>query len=323
MRFDVEALEPLFELEVGKPGSSFALEVAKKIGLPTPVLRNARKLIGSTQLDVERVLRDLEIEKKTLSDQAKKNAEMNIALEKSLLKYENLNAEFEAKKREFVIKAKSDAREIVAAANKKVEDTIRKIKEANAEKEPTKQARKELETFAETIVITPQEVEVSEEHEFADGSIEVGDFVLITDQNTVGQVLEMRAKEAFVSVGDLKINIKLSRLKKLSKRGLKKVQASGASVGGTYNFLKKQIDFYPEIDIRGIRAEEAIGILESFIDSAILLGERSLRVIHGKGNGVLREITRNTFRNYKQTASMEDEHADRGGAGITVLKLNL
>lgn len=321
MRFDVEALEPLFELEIGKPGSSFALEVAKKIGLPSPVLRQARKLIGGTQLDVERVLRDLEIEKKNLADQNKKNLELNKELEQKLAKYEKLTAEFEAKKKDFTEKAKREAQLILETANKRIEETIKKIKEAQAEKETVKAVRKELEDFAATVVPEPPKPELPEEHEFIDGEIQPGDYALITDQNAVAYVLEIRNKEAHVSVGDLKMNVKLSKLRRLSNRALKKARSQG-QVTGTF-LIKKHTEFSPELDIRGMRAEDAIPVLENFADTAILTGAHYLRVIHGKGNGVLREITRNTFRNYKQTLSMEDEHADRGGAGITVIKMNL
>jgi DNA mismatch repair protein MutS2 len=133
-------------------------------------------------------------------------------------------------------------------------------------------------------------------------------------------VLEIRQKEAYVSVGDLKMNVKLSKLRRLSNRALKKARSQG-QVSGAF-LIKKQTEFSPELDIRGMRAEDAIPVLESFADTAVLLGVPYLRVLHGKGNGVLREITRNTFRNYKQMKSMEDEHADRGGAGITVIKMN-
>ncbi|GAB3038258.1 endonuclease MutS2 [Spirosoma pulveris] len=328
MRFDGEHLEPLYKLEIGQPGSSFAFEIAQKIGLPKGVIDRAKDKLGTQQVNFEKLLKELDIEKRVFSE---KNIEIGInqrKLAQQLAEYTALKERLDNDQKKIVNDAKQKAKTLVQEANQRIENTIREIKENKAERETTKQVRQELERFEqkelkpEPIVLeTPKQPE--EEFEKDGGAISVGSYVRIAGQNTIGQVLALRGKDAEIRIGDLKSNVKLNRLEKVSKKTFKEAtdvrDDRPRSQGVDMN--EKMQNFSFNLDIRGKRGEEAIGEVDRFFDDALMLGYPELRIVHGKGDGILRTLVRNHLRGYKQVGKMEDEHADRGGAGVTIVRM--
>jgi DNA mismatch repair protein MutS2 len=329
MRFDGEHLEPLYQLETGRPGSSFAFEIAQKIGLPKGVIDRAKEKLGTQQVNFEKLLKELDIEKRVF---AEKNLEISINQRKvaqQLAEYTALKTKLDNEQKQLINDAKQKAKALVQEANQRIESTIREIKENKAEREPTKQIRQELERFEQKAlkpeVIAPVEKPKPVEPEFEtdNGVISVGSYVRIIGQNAIGEVLSLRGKDAEVRIGDLKTNIKLNRLEKVSKRTFKEAtdvrDDRPRSQGMDMN--EKMLNFSFNLDIRGKRGEEAIGEVDRFFDDALMLGYPELRIVHGKGDGILRTLVRNHLRGYKQVGKMEDEHADRGGAGVTIVKM--
>ena len=321
MKFDVQQLEPLYVLEVGKPGSSFALEVAHKIGLPDYITSRAKKKLGTQQIDFEKMLKELEIEKKVF---AEKNAEFlsqNKILKQKIEQYEGLKAFVDTEQKRILNAAKTEAKELLKASNQKIEKAIRTIKESKADKELTKEIRQEIQQFEETKLNT-EEVKEKETWQIEAGAIGVGDFVKVKGQETIGEVISIKSKDVEVAIGQLKTNIKLNRLEKVSKKAFKALtkESPRANLNGI-NINDKMANFSFNLDLRGKRAEEAILELDNLMDDAIMLGYPELRIVHGKGDGILRNLVRTHLKSYKQTTGFEDEHADRGGHGVTLVKL--
>ncbi|MBD2751550.1 endonuclease MutS2 [Spirosoma validum] len=328
MRFDGEHLEPLYQLEIGRPGSSFAFEIAQKIGLPKGVIERAKEKLGNQQVNFEKLLKELDIEKRVFSE---KNLEISINQRKvaqQLAEYTALKNRLDNEQKQIVNDAKQKAKALVQEANQRIEHTIREIKENKAERDATKQVRQELEKFEQkelkpepVIVETPQPTE--EEFEKDGGAINVGSYVRIIGQNAIGEVMSLRGKDAEIRIGDLKSTVKLNRLEKVSKKTFKAAtdvrDDRPRSQGVDMN--EKMQNFSFNLDIRGKRGEEAIGEVDRFFDDALMLGYPELRIVHGKGDGILRTLVRNHLRGYKQVGRMEDEHADRGGAGVTIVKM--
>jgi len=326
MRFDGEHLEPIYQLEIGRPGSSFAFEIASKIGLPNTVINRAKEKLGNQQVNFEKLLKELDIERRVFSE---KNIEVGIKerkLAQQLSEYTRLKSDLENNEKKLVNEAKQKAKNLLSDANQLIENTIREIKENKAEKEKTKTVRTNLENFGKKNLKLEEVEELpSEDNVFEpeDGAIAVGSYVRIAGQTAIGEVLSLKGKDAEIRIGDLKSNIKLNRLEKVSNRTYK--EATGekklktASKGVDLN--ERMMNFSFNLDIRGKRGEEALGVLDSFMDNAIMLGYDELRVVHGKGDGILRTLVRNHLRGYSHVAGMQDEHADRGGAGVTIVKL--
>lgn len=334
MRFDGEHLEPLYQLEIGRPGSSFAFEIAQKIGLPKGVIDRAKEKLGNQQVNFEKLLKELDIEKRVFSE---KNLQISINQRKvaqQLAEYTALKTRLDNEQKQLINDAKQKAKALVQEANQRIESTIREIKENKAEREPTRQVRQELERFEQQElkpeVVVPVEKPKPAEPEFETdgGVIGVGSYVRILGQNiesttAVGEVLSLRGKDAEVRMGDLKTNIKLNRLEKVSRKTFKEAtdvrDDRPRSQGVDMN--EKMLNFSFNLDIRGKRGEEAIGEVDRFFDDALMLGYPELRIVHGKGDGILRTLVRNHLRGYKQVGKLEDEHADRGGAGVTIVKM--
>lgn len=325
MRFDSEHLEPLYELEIGKPGSSFALEVAQKIGLPTYIIQNAKKKLGKSQVNFEKLLKELEIEKKVFSDQNSELQKETRELKDKVTQYNSLKTFLENDRKRLLDNAKEQAKNLLKEANKKIESTIREIKENKADKELTKAVRQELQIFEKEILkveksktqIVPISVWEKEE-----GKLGIGDFVKLQGQETFGQVLSINGKEAEILFGELKSVLKLNRLEKVSKKEYKASmkETPKENLKG-YNMNEKLSNFSFNLDIRGKRGDEALTLVDSLLDDAILLGYPQLRIVHGKGDGILRNLIKNHLKSYKQIKSLSDEHADRGGQGVTLVDL--
>ncbi|MHA7131989.1 endonuclease MutS2 [Algoriphagus namhaensis] len=319
MRYDVKKLEPLYQLDIGKPGSSFALEIASKIGIRKEILQAAKEKIGDERVRYDRLLTQVENEKNEYQKLLKEVTSKEKLLKTRLQEYNELKETLESTKKRYLQEAKIEAKNLLDKANSQIEKTIREIKEQKADKEKTKQVRKELEEFKSQV--KPKKTPLSQEKvEVIGGKIEEGDWVRIKNNGAVAQVITLGAKEAEVSIGELKSTVKLNRLERISKTELKKEKkaiAAGTGMAARMSVM----DFSPNLDLRGKRSEEVIGLIENFIDKGYMYGIQDLRIVHGKGNGVLRDITRNLLRQMKNVVKVEDEHADRGGAGVTLVKL--
>ncbi|SNT36181.1 DNA mismatch repair protein MutS2 [Ekhidna lutea] len=310
MKYDLDALEPLFELEVGKPGSSFAFEIAGKIGLPNQIIASARKKIGSSHVAYDQLLNQLEKEKAKFEKQTKKLEKDQADIHKVRKDYEELRKMLEEDKARIIKEAKKEASHILANANKDVERTIREIKESKASKERTKAAREKLDR---------KKTHYKEQDKRKPNPLKEGDVVKLIGQETAGTIQKIKGKQAEVLFGALKSIVSIDNLQKANDAPQVSYQKKVKQMG--INLTDKMANFDHEISIRGMRADEAISRVESFIDEALLVGVDEIRIVHGKGHGVLREIVRNITKGHPGISSVEDEHADRGGAGISIIKL--
>ncbi len=319
MRFDVANLEPLFELEIGKPGSSFALEIARKIGLPNKVVNQARKNAGYDEVQMDSLLNDLEREKselvKKLEELEKKESLLNI----SLKSYNDLKDHLEDKKKDIIDKARLEAQSIVKTANQKIESAVHSIKTSKADAEVVKQQKEDIEEFKEKIVVKKKKNK--QPLKVIKGPIEVGDQVVINGQETVGEVVTIFKKSAEVSFGAIKSNVNLDKLQKVSAAKQKKTGQNLGVKKLNFDMNTSKSQFSSELDIRGKRAAEAQELVREFLDNAIMYSTPSLKVIHGMGNGILRSVVREEIFKNKEVDRVEDEHADRGGSGATLIYL--
>lgn len=322
MRYDTEKLAPLFELEQGKPGSSFAFEIAQKMGLGKSILKEAKKIVGFDQVNYDRMLGKLDAEKARFE-----KANRQITGEKEELStlrddYEALRTQLDIDRKKILKEAKQEALQLITAANKKIERTIREIKESKAEKERTKATRHSLEAYAENIeeqVKKPVKKKVAPpKPKVEQGPIQAGDKVRLKDQGTVGDVVSVKGKQAEVTFGSLKSFVNLTKLEKISNRKAKTQQKAAVS---NLNWNQKLTSFSSELDVRGKRAEEVLPLVDRLLDDALMLGVNQVRILHGKGHGILKEIIRNHLKGDRNIVSIGDEHADRGGAGISIISL--
>ncbi len=317
MKYDLEKLEPMFELEVGKPGSSFAFEIAGKIGLPSEIIKSAKNSIGSSHVDYDQLLNQLEKEKSKFEKQTKKIDTDKKDLIKVRADYEDLKKMLEVERKHILKEAKLEASRIVENANKDVERVIREIQESKASKEKTKKLRTELD---EKKKVLSKELQVDGKKLQATSlKLQVGDQVKMIGQETTGIVQKLKGKQVEVSFGSLKSFVGIEKLEKVAgstkqQKHQRKVKKLGIDISS------KMATFSYELSLLGMRADEALGKIESFIDEAILLGTDEVKIVHGKGHGVLREIVRNYTKDHPGIESVSDEHADRGGDGISIIK---
>lgn len=310
MKYDLEALEPLFELEVGKPGSSFAFEIAGKIGLPYRIIDSARGKIGSSHVAYDQLLNQLEKEKDRYDKLNKKLAKDQSEISKVRKDYEDLRGMLEEDKKRIIKEARKEANHILENANKDVERVIREIKESKASKERTKAARAEL---------ANKKSKFNEKTAKPNIALKEGDVVKVVGQESSGTIQKIKGKQAEVLFGSMKSIVSIDKLEKAQTAPQISYQKKVKKLG--IDISQKMANFEHEISIRGMRADEAMNKVETFIDEALLVGVDEVRIVHGKGHGVLREIVRNVTKGHPSIASIEDEHADRGGAGISIIKL--
>ncbi|HEY8401581.1 MAG TPA: Smr/MutS family protein, partial [Cytophagaceae bacterium] len=292
MRFDVQKLEPLYELEIGKPGSSFAFEIATKIGLPKDIIQASKDKLGTSQVSFDKMLRDLEVEKNKVREQSRRLQSKEQKLENTLNQYRELKDYLEQNKKKLLNDAKKEAKQLLLDTNQKIEATIREIKESQADKAKTRQLREELERLKEKIKPESEVLEDTPDVEVVGGEIKEGDLVRIKDSGAVGEVVAIKAKDAEIMIGDLKSNIKLSRLEKITRKDFRKQVLSNSSSFKGLDLNEKIAAFSPNLDLRGKRGEEALFEVDSLIDSAIIFGAKELRIVHGKGDGILRTLIR-------------------------------
>ncbi|MGW8314109.1 MAG: endonuclease MutS2 [Bacteroidales bacterium] len=356
MLFDNQKMQPLYQLQVGKPGSSFAFEIARMIGLPEEVLQQASEKVGKDHIDFDRHLREILRDKKYWEDKRKRIRRSEKKLEELMHRYEKELEESEKQRKTIVREAREKAEDLLSGANRKIEQTIREIKEAEAERERTREVRKELDDFREGMEVeegkeekkvkeTLQEIRsrgreleekrpdlkvrarktLSQKMEPEDPRIRVGDMVRIRDQDTPGEVLEIRGQNCVVAFGMLKTKTKLEQLEKIhaEEAGKLKVKDRSRVELGNWDVGARRLQFRPDIDLRGKRADEAMELVVDFLDEAIMVGARELRILHGKGNGILRQLIREYLHTVDLVEWYGDEHVDRGGAGITLVRLEV
>ncbi len=321
MRFDVHKLAPYYMLEIGKPGSSFALEIARKIGLPNEVINHAKELLGKEHTDMDKLLRDLERDKLRTNKREQSLKEKEKSLKRELQRYEEVNTNITGRKKEILNQAKEEAAKLLAETNREIEKTIRHIKENKAEKKETKQARTKLAALKDKVkpeIIVKKDPEIK----VIEGAISVGDYVRLIGQEVIGQVVGERGKDLEVIIGELKSNIKRNRLEKVLHTAVKsqRKEKRKENIQGI-NLNQRNANFNTRIDVRGKRAEEVLSIIEQFIDEAIMFGMQEVKILHGTGHGVLRDIIRQRLKEEPQVSSFKDEHVEHGGTGITVVSL--
>jgi len=324
MRFDLDKLEPLYQLVVGQAGSSYAFEIAHKIGLPKSVLQRAKEKLGDDAFTYDKLLKELAEERKRYEQLYRQTEEEMRRLKQQQQAYEKKMAELQEKRNEFIRQAKKEAKQLLEGVNRKIEQAVREIREHQAEQNRTKQIRQEIEQLKEDF----KEVEelptnTTEDYEVIGGEIQVGDWVRLKDApETIGEVVEITGKDARIIIGQLTSEVKLNRLERISRRQAKQ-QMKHTKGGVRYEeaLHEKFKNFSHQIDLRGMRGEEAIQQLTKWLDEAILVGAKELRIVHGKGDGILRKLVREELRRYRQVLSFGDEHIERGGDGVTIVKM--
>lgn len=345
MLYDRHLMQPLFKLAIGNPGSSFAIEIARKIGLPEDVIAEASEKVGMDYINMDKYLQDIVRDKRYWESKRQNIRQREKKLEDIIARYEKDLSEVNSQRKEIVREAKAEASRILSDANARIENTIREIKEAQAEKERTKQARQELQSFKDSVSDAQEEDDklarkmaklkeraerkkqkqkVSAQPVFNRDVIEVGDAVRLKGQTSVGTVIELQDKQATVAFGMIKSTVKLDRLEKVSKNQIKKeIQKSTFVSEQTSDQMhEKRLHFKQEIDVRGMRGEEALQTVTYFIDDAIQVGAQQVRILHGTGTGILRQLIREYLRSVPGVRSFHDEHVQFGGAGITVVELD-
>lgn len=351
MLYDRHEMRALFQLQIGNPGSSFAVEIARKIGLPEEVIADASEIVGSEYIQSDKYLLDIVRDKRYWETKRQNIRKREKQMEDTIARYEKELAELDKSRKEIIKKAKEDAEKLLLESNAKIENTIRTIKEAQAEKERTRNARQELTDFKKEVeemdkaaiedkiarkmdkLREKQERKKERKEQKANQKeiqsaipkikpIETGNFVRIKGQTSVGQVMEISGKNAVVMFGLMKTNVKIERLEHADAPKVSpatSTKTSFVSSATQNNMYEKKLNFKHEIDVRGMRADEAIQAVTYFIDDAILVGVSRVRILHGTGSGILRTMIRQYLSTVPGVSSFHDEHVQFGGAGLTVV----
>ncbi|MFN8341960.1 MAG: Smr/MutS family protein [Cyclobacteriaceae bacterium] len=314
MKFDTVKLQPLFMLEVGQPGSSFAMEIARKTGLPGEVLSRASDIIGKDLIGLEGLIKKVNEDRQHAETERRKATALRQETDAMRAEYEALKDELDRRRKEIIEKARLEAATLLRDTNREIEKTIRHIRENKAEKKETRKVRDGLKEITDRV--KPRQESMSGK---PDRTLALHDKVRIRGQETTGTIMAIREGAAEVQFGDLRTTIRLDRL----VRSDQAEQVGGALTRRTsgINVYEKRAHFNPLLDVRGKRAEEVIALLEQFMDDAVLLGQHEVRILHGKGEGVLRKVIREQLKKTAAVASVADEHIERGGDGITVVVL--
>lgn len=315
MRFDLKKLVPQYTLDVGRPGSSFALEIARQIGLPDDVLQEAKAKIGHDPVAFETLVSELEQEKLKFEKYNKNHQKLTTALEEQKSNYEHLLTQLKSTQNDIINKAKSEAQELLAEANRRIEATIRSIQESKARKSTTHVVRKKLNDFRKKN--QPEPSKEVEKITWITGPINPGDLVRIKQSQVRGEVISVSGKSAVILIGALKSNVRIERLQKIGKAK----NEAPASTRSNLDIHKRRAHYSTQLDVRGFRANDALKAVMDFIDEGMLLGMTDLSILHGKGDGILRAVIRKQLQGDPSIQSIQDEHVQRGGAGVTLVYL--
>lgn len=345
MAFDNHLMQPLFQLNIGKPGSSFAFEIARKIGLPEDILNEAASKAGVKNIDYDRHLKDIARDKRYWETKRQNIRQHEKRLEELMADYEKEISGAKTLRKEIISKAKTEAENLLKESNRVIENTIRQIRESQAEKEKTRDVRQQLEEFRQNVgeenkhTETPAEAKIASLHSrvkkirkkpeevikpvTAEQPLKAGDSVRMKDTLAAGEIIEIKDKMVQVETGSLRFIVPIEKIERITRSELKKSLRSHQPVReNDMSVVQRNITFKPEIDIRGVRGEEAINRVRDLIDTAIIVQHRNLRILHGKGNGILRELVRQYLSTADLVKSYRDEHVEFGGAGITVVEMD-
>ena len=369
MLYDRHQMQALFQLSIGQPGSSFAIEIARKTGIPEEVISDASDIVGSEYIQSDKYLQDIVRDKRYWEGKRQTIHQHEKSLEGRIAKYESHIEEIEQERKAILRRAKEQAEELLRESNKKIENAIREIKEAQAEKERTRLVREELNDFKQQVLeidtrekdelierkmrqilerrerkakrkqekkeqaanptATPSPVFTSAGKPKQEAPITVGSNVRIKGLNTVGKVESLSGKNAVVIFGDMKTKMKLEQLELTGKlkEAPKAETPHAALVVQTSKMTRSTIEdrkhnFHQDIDVRGMRGDEAVDAVMHFIDDAILVGMSRVRILHGTGTGVLRQLIRQYLNTVPNVKSAKDEHVQFGGSGITVVDID-
>jgi DNA mismatch repair protein MutS2 len=359
MLFDTQRMQPLFKLETGQPGSSFAFEIARNIGLSEEIIKTATDKIGKDYVRFDRHLKEIIRDKKYWQVKRDNIRKAEKRLQQVLDQYSEELELSEKSRKEILDKAHHEADQLLSDANRKIENTIREIREAQAEKEKTKKVREELELLRKGSFeldakdekagkdkliqkiseVKSEAVKVRERRrrfgqleparasasKIIDPEIKKGDYVFMKGQDVAGEVIDRKGNKVTVRFGQLSTIVDVSRLDKTTTEIYEEMN-SRSSAGGDFADWdpgERKLFFKPEIDVRGKRAEEALREVTIMLDEAIMVGATEVRILHGKGDGILRQVIREYLRTVDVVASSKDEHIQLGGSGITVVTLEL
>lgn len=351
MLYDRHDMRALFQLQIGNPGSSFAVEIARKIGLPEDVIADASEIVGSEYIQSDKYLQDIVRDKRYWETKRQNIRRREKQMEETIARYERELEELDRSRKEILKKAKEDAGRLLEESNARIENTIRTIKEAQAEKERTREVRQDLADFRRQVEEADkaameekiarkmdrlrEKQERRKERKERQGNepsvqpvvkvkpIGAGDYVRIKGQTSVGQVMELNGKNAVVMFGLMKTNVKADRLERAGapKQTNTMAKATFVSSETQDRMYEKKLNFKQDIDVRGMRGDEAVQAVTYFIDDAILVGVSRVRILHGTGSGILRTLIRQYLATVPGVADFKDEHVQFGGAGITVVDL--
>ncbi|MFA6770421.1 MAG: Smr/MutS family protein [Bacteroidales bacterium] len=361
MQFDVQNIMPLFKLETGIPGSSFAFELAKKMGLPDYLVKSAEGKAGTDFVDMERHLKKISRNRRAWEARLAKIKTTDKTLESITDRYHKELSDIQQVKKQILNEAKAEAAQLLADANKKIEATIKGIKESQADKEKTKIIRKELSTYSKTVKETPEsagddkvarkmeqlikrkerskkrkeerikavvsEPQKTKPKQESLGTLQKGDKVKVKGGMLMGEIIEIDNKNVTLAIGSVKSRMALSKVEKISNNEYSDgVATKGAkkhfSVVESEEISNRRINFTPNLDLRGERLEQALDKVTRFIDDSIMVGIGEVKILHGKGNGILREEIRKHLKSMWGITSFKDEHISHGGSGITVVNLD-
>ena len=371
MLYDRHEMQALFQLAIGQPGSSFAIEIARKTGIPEEVIKDASDIVGSEYIQSDKYLQDIVRDKRYWEGKRQTIHQHEKSLESKINRYEDELNEIERQRKEILRKAKEQAEELLRESNKKIENAIREIREAQAEKERTRLAREELNTFKEELdtidtrdndeAIARKIRQIQERKErrekrkaeklekkeegrrkredqmadtpSANAPLQKGDTVRIKGLTSVGEIESISGSQAVVIFGGMRTKMRADRLERAEKptTTLSKTEERNSNIAGSYGMVSKdtrdvidnrKLNFRQDLDVRGMRGDEAINAVTYFIDDAILVGMSRVRILHGTGTGVLRQLIRQYLATIPNVTHYRDEHVQFGGAGITVVDLD-
>ena len=331
MLYDRHHLEPLFILSIGNPGSSFAIEIARKIGLPEQLIADAADKVGAEHLDYDKHLQDIVRDKRYWERKRRQIRLKERKLDNTLAKYKAEMDDIHRYRKEVNKSAKQEAERLISEANARIENTIRSIKEHQAEKEKTKILRHELQEFKDQLVKKDRKAKQLKKQKAKQKSlsasktnikkIDIGTQVRLKNQKTIGTVLEIQNKQVVVAFGNLKSTLKINQLEWVAHKSHSE-KRKNTFMHLTEDVRERKLQFKSEIDVRGMRGEEALQAVIYFVDDAQMVGVNSVRILHGTGTGALRQIIRQYLSTLPGIASYRDEHIQMGGTGITVIEFS-
>ncbi len=344
MLYDRGQLRPLFQLSMGQPGSSFAIEIARQIGLPEQIIAEATEIVGNEQIDYDKHLQDIARDKRYWENKRQQIRQKEKHLEERIAHYEEEISGLKAKKREMLNEAKEEAAQLLQQSNATIERTIRQIKEAKADKEKTKAARKKLEEFKQQVETTeqPREKKKSKDKKHkkeanqvanntsAPQPLQVGTRVRKTGTSMVGEIVSLTDKQAVVAFGNLQSTVALKDLEYVSRNQASKItnqdkigvlMSQQQSSNSSAALRNRKLSFARELDLRGMRADDALIELMNYMDDAIMVNAEEVRILHGTGTGALRQAVRGYLQNLRNIHAFHDAHPAEGGTGITIVEI--